>query len=63
MGHSATGGPPAIATFRSSLFVKNPIQRPSGERNGLRAPVMPRSGTASSPAIARTINCRSAPAT
>ena len=48
---SDTGGPPVIDTFLSSPPMapeKNPIQRPSGEKNGLLAPVMPPSGTASS---------------
>ena len=44
MGHSERGGPPATDTFRisPSAPVKKPTQRPSGERNGLRALVMPR---------------------
>ena len=32
--HRVTGGPPASATFFSESPVKNPIQSPSGEKNG-----------------------------
>ena len=47
--------PPAIDTFLSSVGVKNPIHRLSGETNTPRAK-MPGSWRASSSSVARTIN-------
>ena len=33
-----TTAPPTVGTFRSSRSRKNPIQAPSGEKNGASAP-------------------------
>lgn len=36
-----TGDPPPIAIFCTCRAAQNPIQRPSGDQNGARAPVVP----------------------
>ena len=48
--------PEATSIAMSRRLAKKPIVRLSGDQNGLRAPVMPRNGSASSRSIARTTN-------
>src|SRR4030095_11139748 len=43
-----TGVPPLTATFFTRPSAKNPIDRPSGEKNGACAPSVPEMATASS---------------
>ena len=50
---SVTGDPPDVAIFFSRPSAKNAIHRPSGEKNGARAPSVPFSRTASTRSIAR----------
>ena len=47
-------GPPAVATLRSWLSAKKPIQAPSGEKNGRNAPSVPASGVTSNRSSGRT---------
>ena len=54
VSHILTGGPPARATFLIALVAENPIQLPSGEKNGPSAPSVPAMALASSSSSART---------
>src|SRR5262249_1613202 len=53
----AAGGPPAIGTFLILSSVQNPIQAPSGEKNGPLAPSVPAMGVASGRSSGRKYNC------
>ena len=55
--HNVTGVPPDSATFLSSPPAKNATHRPSGEKNGATAFVVPGSGLDSRPLRGRTNNC------
>ena len=48
MRHTVMGDPPLTEILLSSLPLMKPIDRPSGEKNGVRVCAVPDSGTASS---------------
>ncbi|MBK9967894.1 MAG: hypothetical protein IPP07_24665 [Holophagales bacterium] len=50
-------GPPSTGTLRSAPSDQNPIHRPSGEKNGLSAPVVPATAAAAARRRSRRNSC------